>query len=277
MNTAETILAGRSFEPLSIGAPVLMVTCPVIALEILRARFTPKQNEVFFGTFLQNMSGFTLNEHQGVLTGTVSIAGDERSPVGLLKLEASEGEIVFETASALERVYAPLMKANEDALPADRQRAYMSRTQNAGAMLLNDWGDADKLEQDHPWIRYVNLSEMERAQLTATADKIGFMSLLCMADPVEECSDQPFGEGKRTSLDEQLGFGDDEEKNDAISDELYMQLNAPSTEKRYLVLPDTAENRALVEQIWNDSLSRLEKDFVSQAESLENAKNHPCF
>lgn len=274
MNTVQTNLCGRSFQPLIAGERVLIVTSPVIALEVFRSGFTPEQYQTFIGIFLPSMSGFALNERQGVLAGTVLTAGEERSPIGLFKLEASEGEILFETVVDLERVYAPLAKAYEGASTSAKKRARMREMSDLGAMLFSEWGDADKLEKDHPWIRYVNLSEEERAQMTAMASELGFAALLVMGAPTEGSDGS--SDGEEEGFDKLFGLGADDDKNDATLSRLHAKMTAPSTDKHYLVLPDTSENRTLIERIWSDNLARLEKKFAIQAENLEQAKNHSC-
>lgn len=274
MNKAQTNLRGRSFQSFVTGESVLIVTSPVIALEVLRSGFTPEQYQTFIGIFLPSMSAFALNERQGVLEGTVLAVGEERSPVGLLKLEASEGETVLDMAADLERVYAPLAKAREGASASAKKRARMREMSNLGAMLFSEWGDADKLENDHPWIRYVDLSEEERAQMTAMASELGFAALLVIGAPAEGSDGSSAGEEE--GLDKLFGLGADDDKNDAILSDLHTKMTAPSADKLYLVLADTAENRALVERIWRDNLARLETKFAQQAENLEQAKNHSC-
>ncbi len=251
---------GRAFESFAVGSSVLVVTCPVLAADVLKKYLTPERYQRVREQYLGVMDGLAANERQGVLVGTVTQVG-ELSPLGLETVEAADGEVVFETTSAFEKAYtllAAVIERNPNA------RKFANPGQSMDALFMRSYGDEGELEKQRPWTRFVELSDDERAGLSMISTQQGSAVALMMA-----FTDPKF----KKEFGQLLEGAEDDAAVDARMSALQGKIMRPASDRLYLVLTDNEINRAMLGEMFRANFERVTGQFAAQAALIERVEH----
>ena len=264
-------MQGRSQQPLSLGSPVLIITCPALAHTVLKSWFAQEQmmSDVYTNSFDHFMDAIELNSDHGLYCGTVSSDTVGKNVMGLERLEVDLNVVLFRTDELLKEARSRLdafLEKNPWAMRAPRVGA----PGDTGSLLLGALTEGmTRMDEDkpaeRPWMRYVQLPDDVFNAIKMCNSSNGLMMSLIMMD--EEEMKEMLDEARSNNDTELVSIleRDDETAPDDLMTLLQRRNNDRKAKEPFaLVLPDTEGYRAMVRKCWYDTIEDLKRFAVEE-------------
>jgi hypothetical protein len=264
-------MQGRSQQPISLGTPVLIITCPALAHAVLNSWFTPEQmlSDVYPNGFDFFMDGIEMNQNHGVYTGTVTLETVGKNLAGLERLEVDISEILFPTDEYFKAARSRLDRFLEEN-PWSKRAPRVGAYGDTGSLLLGALADKlssadDEQPVERPWMRYVQLPDDVFNALKMMDSPNGrLMSLIMMDEEELKVMLEDARSRNDTELVSLLERDDDAAPDDLIELMTRREAERKPKEPLTLVLPDTDSFRAFVRKCRQDTYEGLERFAVEE-------------